>query len=84
MLWADGGSTRRRGPRTCSWTAPEREGTHHRLVVVDTASADSTVLNAFLLVPARKIRDGRLNGYHLGSFPTPAYRELSQYRPPRG
>lgn len=83
-LRAEAGSVRRRGPRTWSWTAPERPGTVHRLVVTDAASADSMTLNAFVLVPAGRVRDGRLDGYRLGTFPTPAYRGLSQYRPPRG
>lgn len=83
-LRAESGGVRSRGPRTWSWTAPERAGTHHRLVIVDTATADSMVLNALVLAPASSIRDGRLDGYRLGTFPTPAYRGLDQYRPPRG
>jgi len=83
-LRAGAGTVRRRGPRSWSWTAPTREGSVHRLVVTDTARADSMVLNGFVLVPARRIENGRLDGYRLGSFPTPAYRGLRQYRPPRG
>lgn len=83
-LHADGGTVRRRGPRSWRWTAPHEAGRRLRLVVREVSSGDSVVLNTFVLVPARRIQDGRLEGYRLGTFPTPAYRGLAQYHPPQG
>lgn len=83
-LRADGGTVQRRGPRSWRWTAPEAAGDRLRLTVRERSSGDSVVLNTFVLVPARRIRNGRLDGYRLGTFPRPAYRGLPQYRPPRG
>lgn len=81
---AGGGKISRTGRREWRWTAPPQSGGPHRVVIRRSAPPDSVVLNAFVLVPADSLRDGRLHGYRLGRYPRPAYRGLDQYRPPRG
>ena len=45
---------------------------------------DSMTLNLFTMVPASKIKKGYLNGYRIGEYPSKPYKNLPQYRPPKG
>ncbi len=84
---ADGRSLEPLGPGTWRWTAPDRSG-RQRIVIRrragEGAGPDSVVLQAFVLVPRSRLEDGSLDGYRMGTFPTPAYRGLEQYGPPPG
>jgi hypothetical protein len=84
---ANGGSLDRQGSGAWRWMAPDRSG-RQRIVIRrragEGASADSVVLQAFVLVPRSRLEEGSLDGYRMGTFPTPAYRGLDQYRPPPG
>lgn len=85
-----GGGLDRVGPARWRWIAPRSPG-RQRVVVRRLAgstgvpaASDSIVLEAFVLVPARRLSGGSLDGYRMGTYPTPAYRGLDQYRPPEG
>lgn len=84
---ASGGRIRRQEGSAWTWMAPDRSG-RQRIVIRrragEDARADSVVLQAFVLVPRSRLEDGSLDGYRIGTFPTPAYRGLDQYRPPPG
>lgn len=84
---AAGGALERLGLGSWRWTAPDRSG-RQRIVIRRRARegvpADSVILQAFVLVPRNRLEGGALEGYRMGTFPTPAYRGLDQYRPPRG
>lgn len=90
-LRASSGSVTSRGPGGWTWSAPREPGTVHRLVVRREAGpsgaaapGDSIVLNAVVMAPRGRLRDGRLDGYVIGSYPSRPYRGLARYRPPRG
>jgi len=68
---------------TWRWTAPAAPGLYP-VAVTHRASGDSMTLNVFVMVPASEVRDGELNGYRIGSYPSVALRGLDIYRPPRG
>lgn len=83
LLRASAGRVRPLGPDRWEWEAPGRPG-YHRLVVHREAGPDSVVLNAAVLVPFDRLREGRVDGYRLGRFPAEPFRGLPQYERPRG
>lgn len=63
--------------RRWTWTAPAKPGLY-------PIRADSIVIQAFVLVPYRRLRGEYLNGYRIGRYPAVALRGRSIYRPPAG
>jgi hypothetical protein len=66
-----------------SWRAPEKPGLYP-LQIVHPASADSIVLNAFVMVPFDHLQGQELNGYRIGKYPSIPLKQLPIYKPPRG
>jgi len=66
-----------------SWRAPGDPGVH-RIVVRRAGATDSVVLNALVLVPFDRLRDGRVDGFRIGDYPERPYRGLERYRHPAG
>jgi hypothetical protein len=65
------------------WTAPAATGLYP--VRVTTATADGVItLNVFVIVPLESVKDGVLNGYRIGSYPSVPLKGLAIYKPPRG
>ena len=50
------------------WRAPETPGLVE-LVVEDARKAKAMTINVFVMVPFGRVTNGRLNGYHIGSYP---------------
>lgn len=69
--------------RTWSWTAPLTPG-FYPIDVVSNDNRDSIQIQAFVLVPASRMRGEYLNGYRIGRYPDHALRGLAIYRPPVG
>lgn len=71
-------------PFRCSWEAPLATG--HYSIAVAGASASLT-LNTFVMLPMSALRDGKLNGYQIGSYSTPhmgSVKRAETYQLPRG
>src|SRR5690606_15291942 len=67
---ASGGKLEPAGRNRWRWTAPAAPGLYPiRIPALKRESFH--VLNAFVQVPFRQIRNGRLNGYRIGSYPPP-------------
>lgn len=45
---------------------------------------DSVYINCVVMVPAKQIIDGFLNGYHIGTYPKIPLKNLPIYKPPAG
>jgi hypothetical protein len=56
-------------PRRFVWIAPQTPGSVE--MTVASSSGDTISLNIFVRVPASRVRDGTLNGYQIGRYPTP-------------
>jgi hypothetical protein len=69
-----------RGKVRWIWRAPEAPGPHD-IVVHDPARDQKLELRAFVMVPFRNVRNGRLNGYHIGAYPPP---RTEAFAAPRG
>lgn len=65
------------------WEAPTEPG-HYPLTITRKDSGETLLLQAFVLVPATQIRDGRLNGYRIGTYPAKPYQGLPAYAAPTG
>ncbi|MCA9770795.1 MAG: hypothetical protein KC466_00210 [Myxococcales bacterium] len=81
-LTADEGAVGALGPGRWRWRAPNHHGLH-RIRITRVGGATMT-LNAFVLVPARQVRGGMLNGYRIGEYPKKPFKGQSIYEPPRG
>lgn len=67
-LTAESGHLTRIGPGTWQWDAPPDPGATH----LELRSAnDSIQLNIFVLNPANRAENGRLNNYTIGDYPEP-------------
>jgi hypothetical protein len=78
-----GGVILERASKVWEWIAPLAPGTVQDLHVDGPSEGDTIVLHAFVLVPAAEVHDGILNGYRVGSYPSPP-RGNPLYAPPRG
>lgn len=70
--------------RALRWRLP---GTPQRLTLEVRgigAAAPAMTIYVFVMVPASAVRDERLNGYRIGSYPKGVFRNLTAYRPPKG
>lgn len=80
---AKGGTLRATGARKWEWQAPAAAGLYP-LTVRSKDSGETMRLNLFVLVPASRVKDGRLNGYRFDAYPATPLKGLEIYRPPRG
>jgi hypothetical protein len=62
------GSEQRRTASTWRWRAPDVPGLA-TLTVLDARGGKAQELNVFVMVPFEDVRDGRLNGYRIGTYP---------------
>ena len=62
------GTEQRRTATTWRWRAPDVPSVQ-TLTVRDARGGKALELNAFVLVPFTDVRDGRLNGYRIGTYP---------------
>jgi hypothetical protein len=65
---AGAGAVSRRRGAGWRWRAPEQPGLVE-LAVEDVRGRKVMDVNAFVLVPFDEVRDGRLNGYRIGTYP---------------
>ena len=79
----DHGTLVRHNAHRWTWTAPDRPGTY--LVTFDgPGKKDTIAVHAFVMVPHTEVKDGVLNGYRIGRYPTPPRTAHSPYVPPPG
>jgi hypothetical protein len=79
----EAGVLARKGPRRWVWHAPAAIGLH-RLRIERLGGGSTMNLNVFVMVPRDRVRDGWLNGYRIGSYPSRPYKDMAIYKPPRG
>ena len=63
--------------------APEATGMY-TANIIRLDNPDSMKLNIFVMVPFNQLKDGYLNGYRIGNYPTLNLNDLVIYTPPRG
>jgi peptidase M15-like protein len=77
------GTLVQQGQRQWKWTAPPRAGAY--LVTFDgPGRRDAIAMHAFVPVPADHVRNGLLNGYRIGAYPSSPLKGNPLYLPPRG
>lgn len=81
-LRTDSGTMSTLGRNRWQWRAPDEAG--RAKLEVETAGGDDAVsLNAFVMVPASRVRNGVLNGYRIGRYPSATGRSAI-YQAPLG
>ena len=81
-LAAGGGEWHDSGDGRWTWHAPAKSG-HYALDITRDDGAHMR-LEAFVMVPASRVRRGTLNGYHIGHYPAHPRDGLDIYRAPAG
>ncbi len=79
---ADGGRLQTTTAANWRWTAPTRPG-HYTLQIIRADGARMR-LQAFVMVPASAMHNGRLMGYRIGQYPARPLDNLPIYRAPTG
>lgn len=72
-------------PSAREWvfTAPQKPGLYP-IRLTETGAGESVLLNVFVMVPYSKVRQGMLNGYRIGSYPTVPKNIGALYNRPKG
>lgn len=65
------------------WQAPQETGLYP-VKIIRAPSADSVVLNVFVMIPYERLRGESLNGYRIGKYSSTPLKQLAIYKPPRG
>ncbi len=53
-------------------------------IIYNLSRTDSVTLNVFVMVPRSEKKNGAINGYRIGQYPTIPLRGRKEYNPPRG
>jgi hypothetical protein len=83
VLTAKDGSAVQQGARKWRYTAPARPGTY-QVSIDGPAKKDTIDLHVFVMVPANEVKNGHLNGYRIGQYPSKPLNGNPLYTPPPG
>jgi hypothetical protein len=85
-LKTDHGIAVQQSARQFRWTAPDRPGTYElRFKGPGRKDAhDEIVVHAFVMVPATEVKNGVLNGYRIGDYPSTPLKGNPMYLRPAG
>lgn len=65
------------------WKAPAKPGLQE-LTITDPTTNETVRVNVFVMVPAKSVKNGAINGYKIGSYPAAPKTYSKKYLPPRG
>lgn len=85
VLTTHDGTAIQQGTRKWRYTAPARPGSY--AVSIDgpgKGKKDTIDLHVFVMVPASEVRNGMLNGYRIGQYPSTPLNGNAIYTPPPG
>ena len=82
----DHGIVVQQSARQFRWAAPERPGTYELTFrgPGKKEAHDRIVVHAFVMVPAKEVKNGLLNGYRIGEYPSTPLKGNPFYLPPKG
>jgi hypothetical protein len=85
-LKTDHGTAVQQSARQFRWTAPDRPGTYELTFKGPgkKEAHDDIVVHAFVMVPATNVKNGFLNGYRIGEYPSTPLKGNPIYRRPSG
>jgi len=78
------GQVTRLTPNQWTWKAPQQTGLYPIEIRPLDMPLSTITLNAFVMVPMSAVKNGKLNGYRIGSYPKPTARNMARYALPRG
>ena len=65
------------------WIAPAKPGLY-RLAITQKNGIDTMHVNVIVVIPFNDLKGDYLNGYKIGKYPKSVFRQLDNYKPPRG
>lgn len=71
------------GHQSFRWRAPKRSGLL-KITIVRTKDKASMLFHAFVMLPSTNIKNAKINGYRMGTYPRQVLHKNPIYRPPRG
>lgn len=81
MLDVNSGKVEALSAGVWNWTAPSKPGFN----IISMHQGDlHQRLHVFVMRPASEVKNGKLRGYRIGSYPKNPYRQLNKYLPPKG
>ncbi len=85
-MTTDHGTAIQQSARQWRWTAPDRPGTYTLKFKGPglKEAHDEIQLHALVMVPATGVKNGMLNGYRIGAYPTTPLKGNPLYLPPPG
>jgi Peptidase M15 len=85
-LRTEHGTAVQQSARQWRWTAPDRPGSYELRFTGPGRKEehDEIIVHAFVMVPATEVRDGLLNGYRIGEYPSTPRNGNPIYLPPPG
>jgi hypothetical protein len=85
-LRTDHGTAVQQSTRQWRWTAPDRPGTYELTFTGPGRKEehDDLAVHAFVMVPATEVKNGLLNGYRIGDYPSTPLKGNPIYLPPPG
>ena len=85
-LKTDHGTAVQQSARQFRWTAPDRPGTYELTFKGPGRkdAHDDILVHAFVMVPATRVKNGFLNGYRVGDYPSTPLNGNRMYLPPPG
>jgi hypothetical protein len=78
---SESGTADAAGPHRWSWRAPLTPGLYPVRVI---RGADEITLNVFVMIPYDRMKNGRIDGYRIGAYPSPARMRNGDYARPLG
>lgn len=78
-----GGTAERIDNKRWSFKAKDTHGLYPA-VIYNPAGTDSVIMNIFVKVLRTEKKNGRINGYRIGEYPSTPLRGQQEYKPPRG
>jgi hypothetical protein len=83
ILLSHAGHQKRLTNNGWEWQAPDKKGLYP-VRIIDPVSADTVLLNIFVMVPRSEKKGDYLNGYRIGKYPLTPLNGLEAYRAPHG
>jgi hypothetical protein len=85
-LHTEHGTAVQQSRRQWRWQAPDKPGSYELRFTGPgrTEAHDDVLVHAFAMVPATEVRNGMLNGYRIGDYPSTPLNGNPIYLPPKG
>jgi len=87
-LYFSAGTAKQTKRNRWQWQAPNKPGAVKLIIseqpIDESRYGEDHIINTFVMVPSNQIKNERLEGYRIGTYPTEPLRGNPKYLPPKG